>query len=278
MSVNMAEGIVVTNRDFKYVVIWSAILLTSILFVHNVATVYAGNVEEFQFQLVHFFIFSVPLFLVNALVLAGPAIYLRREALKIYASGISFLAILAWLYSNFIVFDFGLLDGQDIRFQIAEDYELIEIAGIVVCAFLCGFLMVEKPRILSFFLICVNLVLLIPTGWAVATDSKYATPGTAPQFERGLPIFGAAERHCCFDGCFSIRPIRGSVARRPEAVKTIDGVYFFSEHARGRANDIFDYAFGPHGGAIHEQSHTTRSVPERGATGLIPECLGSRRA
>ena len=59
MSVNMAEGTVDTYRIFKYVAIWSAILLTSILFVHNVATVYAGNVEEFQFRLIHFFIFII---------------------------------------------------------------------------------------------------------------------------------------------------------------------------------------------------------------------------
>ena len=259
MDLKMAEDTPGAYRDFGYIAVWSAILLTSILFVHNVATVYAGNVEEFQFQLIHLFIFSVPLFLVSSLVLAGPAILMRRGALRIYASVISFLAILTWLYSNFIVFDFGLLDGQGLRFHIAEDYGLIEIAGIALCAFVCGFLTLEKPRILLFFLVCLNLILLIPTAWAVASDSKNATLKQRPNLNAVYRFSEQQNVLVVLMDAFQSDLFADLLQGDPELSKQLTGFTFFP-NTLGVATTTYLTMPTIHTGAPYSTSRTLRDL------------------
>lgn len=163
------------SRDFRYVSAASAALLASVLLLHNVATVYTGNVEEFSFGLSHIYIFLIPLFLLTWFLLAGPAILLKGTALKVYAVTLSFLGILAWIYSNFIVLDFGLLDGRQLRFDLLKDYRVGEAVAIVVGWFVFGFALIRLPRVFLSFVVILNIGLWIPTAWALVSDTKDAT-------------------------------------------------------------------------------------------------------
>ena len=51
------------RSEFKHLAVASAALLSAILTLHNVATIYIGNFESFSFELKHVFLVSLAAFL-----------------------------------------------------------------------------------------------------------------------------------------------------------------------------------------------------------------------
>jgi hypothetical protein len=94
-----------------------AILISSILFFFGPFTIYSGNVSEFQLSLVDILKYCaipgigiVALFLIIGLLLS-------KRFLLLYVSLLLVSAVLLWIQGNFLVWNYGLFDGQGISYQ-----------------------------------------------------------------------------------------------------------------------------------------------------------------
>jgi hypothetical protein len=90
----------------------ASVLFASVFALHNIAGVHSGNLAGFHFALHQVFYIAGPLFLALAAYLIAPAFVLKGARLRGYAFIVAYLAVAAWVYSNFVVLDFGLLDGE----------------------------------------------------------------------------------------------------------------------------------------------------------------------
>ena len=151
------------RREYIFLAIASTVLIFSVVTIHNVATIYSGNPTIFSFNLSHYFLIFLPLFVAVVLLLSAPTIALPGKVLEIYAFAVSFLAILVWVYSNFIVLDFGPLNGQEWNFQPVEEYRIVEIIGIVFASFILFYILINSPKVIFYFIIALNILLMIPT-------------------------------------------------------------------------------------------------------------------
>ena len=123
------------------------------------------------------FYVTVPAFLFVCAYLMAPAFWLHGKRLRRYAFVITYLAVLAWLYSSFVVLDFGLLDGELWDFEPLKRYFILEIAGLIGAGVGLWFLLGRLPRICLYFLVILNIGLAAPTVYALMTDSKDTSLG-----------------------------------------------------------------------------------------------------
>ena len=148
----------------------STVLLCSVVFFHNVAVIYDGNTEGFTFEPNQlFFVLLVP-FIASLIVLVAPALLLRGTLLRVYVHGLVFLAGLAWIYSNFIVWNFGLVDGGDWDFSLVESYKPYELVALIVIWLALYRLVVKRTRVITTFFVFLSLVLAVPTALALYRD------------------------------------------------------------------------------------------------------------
>ena len=97
---------------FLHLTLASSVLFAAVFALHNVASVHSGNSEGFQYSLHQIFYVTGPVFLFASAYLMAPAFWLHGIRLRRYAFIISYIAVLAWVYGNFVVLEFGLLDGK----------------------------------------------------------------------------------------------------------------------------------------------------------------------
>lgn len=173
-----------TNRkEYQFLAISSIILTFSVVTIHNVAEIYIGNPTSFSFNLSHYFLIFLPLFVAIVLLLSAPTIVLPDKMLEIYAFAISFLAILIWIYSSFIVLDFGPLNGQESDFRAVEEYRVVEIAGIAFASFIFFYILINSPKVIFYFTVALNILLMIPTANALLSDPKETTLRSKPNLD-----------------------------------------------------------------------------------------------
>jgi hypothetical protein len=91
-----------------------AFLLVFVIFVYGPFTIYQGNIDEFSLPLTSFLgTFWLPA-LILFLLLSLCGLSLSIKAHQAYASLLFVFAVLLWLQGNFLVWKYGLLDGQGI--------------------------------------------------------------------------------------------------------------------------------------------------------------------
>lgn len=162
------------RRELRYLAAAASVLLGTVVMFHNVAAIYDGNSEAFTFELNQLFLVLLVPFIAVTAVLIGPAMLLRAAFLKVYVYSLAFLAALAWIYSSFLVWDFGLLDGSDWDFSIADAYRPYELAGLLAVWLILYRLVLKRAKVITTFFVLLNVVLVIPTALALFGDAKEA--------------------------------------------------------------------------------------------------------
>ena len=168
------------RNDFKHLAVMSAVFLSAVFTLYNVATIYTGNVESFSFELKHLLLVSIAPFLAITLALSSPAMLLRGSLLKVYAYCLCFLAAASWIYSGVFVWYFGLLDGRSWDFSRLESLKYYEIFGIIVFWFLLFNIVVKKPRVFTYLILFLNAGLMILTAWSLVQDPKESSLQARP--------------------------------------------------------------------------------------------------
>ena len=217
------------RKDFIYLAIASAVLFASIITIHNPATVYIGNVEIFSLELRHFLLVSGIPFVSIAIVLVAPALVVRGKILHVYAFALSYLAILVWIYSNFIVLDFGLMDGRDWDFAIVDKFRWVEIPAIILSWFLLPFMVINKPRIFLYFFVFLNFALLVPTAYAIVSDPKEATLEERPDLQAAFRFSKQQNTLIVLMDSFQSDLLADVLQRRPKLADELSGFAYFPD-------------------------------------------------
>lgn len=104
-------------RSYRYEltkVLAPTILISSIFFLFGPFTIYSGNLSEFQVSLIDILkYYAVPgVVLIGLFLIVGMVVPMR--CLHIYVSFLFMVGILLWIQGSFLVWEYGLLDGQTV--------------------------------------------------------------------------------------------------------------------------------------------------------------------
>lgn len=99
---------------------WCSLLLTLNLFLFSPLTIYGGNHDEFAIPLANI----LSHYLLPALILLGvltaTGAFLRGRAHRIFVAGVFALGILVWIQGNLLVWNYGVLNGQNIDWSAGQ--------------------------------------------------------------------------------------------------------------------------------------------------------------
>ncbi|MBM6593721.1 sulfatase-like hydrolase/transferase [Microvirga pudoricolor] len=146
----------------------AGILACAVFFVSIPAEIHSGNAGEFAWpvnSLVWLYRYGMAALIALTLL---PALVLPVRAAGLWACLMGALAAYAWAYGNFVVYDFGLLDGQNFSLQVAPWKKALE--GAFILLFLAGAFAFARarPRILAGGLLVLTLGSLA-TAWPALT-------------------------------------------------------------------------------------------------------------
>lgn len=240
----------------------ASVLFASVFALHNIAGVHSGNLAGFHFALHQVFYIAGPLFLALSAYLIAPAFVLKGGRLRGYAFVIAYLAVAAWVYSNFVVLDFGLLDGEIWDFEPLKKYRAVEIAALIGAGFALWLAVVKRPKVTLYFLVFLNIALIGPTAYALVTDPKEAS----------------LEARANLDAAFRFSRRQNVLIVLMDAFQS-DLFAELVESDRGLAEALRGFAFFPntagvarstsltmpaiHGGAPYSPRHTVREAYDR---------------
>lgn len=130
------------------------------IFVYGPFVIYQGNIDEFSVPLGSILgTFILPA-LILFLVLSLLGLALSKKAHELYVSILFILGVLIWLQGNFLVWKYGLLDGQGIDWSKRAWRGWVDgIAWIVLLALTCLFFR-KVYRIVAFGSVVITCLLL----------------------------------------------------------------------------------------------------------------------
>jgi len=240
----------------------SGVLFASILSFHNIASVHDGNLDGFHFTLYQIFYFSAPVFLSLAAYLIVPVFFLSGNRLRGYAFVATCLGLLVWIYSNFIVPDFGLLDGELWDFAPLNDYLYLEIAAVLAAALAVWVAMAKRPKLVLYFLIGLNVALAGPTLLALVDDPKEASLEPRANLEAAFRFSSRQNVLIVLMDAFQSDIFADLLAKDPGLAEALPGFVFFPNTA-GVARSTSLTMPSIHGGARYSPRHTMREAYER---------------
>jgi hypothetical protein len=143
-----------------------AILSVTQIFIFGAATIYLGNYQQFDINLpgiLHYFL--LPLIL-SFLLIIFIGIIIPRRYIHIYSSLIFGTGILLFIQGNFLVWDYGLLDGEAIEWNKYNWQGELD-GAIWICILICCLVFYKKNyKISTFFslsLVSLQSIVLIFT-------------------------------------------------------------------------------------------------------------------
>ena len=106
------------NKSELISVLAPGILISSILFFFGPFAIYSGNISEFQVSLIDILKFyAVPGIILVALFFVIGVLFPNRKYLSIYVSLLFMTGVMMWIQGSFLVWEYGLLDGQSIEWS-----------------------------------------------------------------------------------------------------------------------------------------------------------------
>jgi hypothetical protein len=250
------------RATFIYLTLASSTLFASIFTLHNIASVHSGNLEGFHFALYQIFYVSGPVFLILSAYLIAPAFILSGKRLQGYAFIISYLAVLVWIYSNFIVLDFGLLDGKLWDFEPLKKYLIVETAALIGAGLVFWFAMIRRPKIFLYFLVFLNMALVGPTAYALVTDPKDASLERRANLDAVFRFSRRQNVLIVLMDAFQSDIFADLVENEPGLSEAFRGFAFFPNTA-GVARSTSLTMPSIHGGAFYSPRFTVREVYDR---------------
>lgn len=247
---------------FLHLTLASSVLFAAVFTLHNVASVYSGNSEGFEFALYQVFYVTGPVFLFTSAYWMAPAFLLHEIRLRIYAFTISYIAVLAWVYSNFVVLDFGLLDGKLWDFEPLKRYLYPEIAVLIGAGIALWFLVSRLPRICLYFLVILNIGLAGPTAYALIADSKDTSLGRRANLDAAFRFSRQQNVLIVLMDAFQSDLFADLLEKDPGLLESLRGFTFFPNTA-GVARTTFLTMPSMHSGARYSPRYTMREIYER---------------
>ncbi len=156
----------------------------SLLFIHVPATMWAGNVSEFESSYTQMFGVGVVALAMSLSLAAMVLRLLPRGLLSAIASLLCALALLAWIYAWFIVGHMTVLNGQQAPMDFNTGLGVLGVWELPIVAIACLALAIvvhRWPRLISLVLISLNVALCVGT---VVTVIKAAD---VPSHQRPAP-------------------------------------------------------------------------------------------
>ncbi|MBM6593716.1 sulfatase-like hydrolase/transferase [Microvirga pudoricolor] len=133
----------------------AGILISVILFVALPAGIFAGNTSEFSFSIQNMIGVYAKFMAIPVAIGLVPALLLPRRYALIWASLMGALAVYAWFYGNFIVYQFGLIDGKTWSLNVPFWQSGLELLAILVGMTLVFLFAKARPAILALGLLLV---------------------------------------------------------------------------------------------------------------------------
>jgi hypothetical protein len=138
----------------------SALFVVFTIFVYGPFTIYQGNIDEFSIPLKSILgsllLPALALFLILSLL----GLSLSKRTHQVYVSLLFALAVLVWLQGNFLVWKYGLLDGQGIDWSRGEWRGWVDGILWVVLLTMAGLFFRKVYRIAAFGCIIITSLLL----------------------------------------------------------------------------------------------------------------------
>ena len=247
---------------FLHLTLASSVLFAAVFSLHNVAGVHSGNSEGFQFALYQAFYVTGPVFLFTSAYLMAPAFWLHEIRLRIYAFAISYIAVSAWVYSNFVVLDFGLLDGKLWDFEPLYRYLYLEIAVLIGAGVALWFLLNRLPRICLYFLVILNIGLAAPTAYALIVDSKDTSLERRANLDAAFRFSRKKNVLIVLMDAFQSDVFAELLEKHPGLLESLRGFTFFPNTA-GVARSTSLTMPSMHSGARYSPRYTMREIYER---------------
>jgi hypothetical protein len=247
---------------FLHLALAASVLFAAVFSLHNVASVHSGNSEGFEFALYQVFYVTGPVFLFTCAYLMAPAFWLHEIRLRIYAFAISYIAVLAWVYSNFVVLDFGLLDGKVWDFEPLKRYLYLEIAVLIGAGAGLWFLLNRLPRICFYFLVILNIGLAGPTAYALIADSKDTSLERRANLDAAFRFSRQQNVLIVLMDAFQSDLFADLLEKHPGLPESLRGFTFFPNTA-GVARTTFLTMPSIHSGARYSPRYTMREIYER---------------
>jgi hypothetical protein len=240
----------------------ASVLFASVFALHNIAGVHSGNLAGFHFALHQVFYIAGPLFLALAAYLIAPAFVLKGGRLRGYAFIVAYLAVAAWVYSNFVVLDFGLLDGEIWDFEPLKKYRTVEIAALIGAGFALWLAVVRRPKIVLSFLVLLNIALVGPTAYALVTDPKDASLEARANLDAAFRFSRRQNVLIVLMDAFQSDLFAELVESDAALAEDLRGFAFFPNTA-GVARSTSLTMPAIHGGERYSPQHTVREVYDR---------------
>lgn len=251
-----------SRTTFRQLTLASSILFASVFTIHNIASVHSGNLAGFHFALHQVFYVSGPLFLFIFGYLFVPSFGLSGIRLRGYAFIITYFALLFWIYSNFIVMDFGLLDGSLWNFAPLNDYRFVEIATLVGAAVAVWTTMARWPKVCLYFLVGLNVALVGPTAFALVTDPKDASLAARANLDAASRFSRQQNVLIVLMDAFQSDIFADLLEQDADLSKALSGFTFFPNTA-GVARSTSLTMPSIHDGTVYSPRDTVREVYDR---------------
>ena len=247
---------------FLHLTLASSVLFAAVFSLHNVASVHSGNTEEFQYALYQVFYVTGLVFWLTSAYLMAPAFWLHGTRLRRYAFIISYIAVLAWVYSNFVVLDFGLLDGKVWDFEPLKRYLYLEIAVLIGAGVGLWFMLNRLPRICLYFLVILNIGLAGPTAYALIADSKDTSLERRANLDAAFRFSRQQNVLIVLMDAFQSDLFAELLDKHPGLPESLRGFTFFPNTA-GVARSTFLTMPAIHSGARYSPRYTVREINKR---------------
>ena len=103
-----------SNKSDLMSVLAPTVLILSTIFVFGPATIYSGNISEFDVGFIDILKYYVGPGIILLVIFVGSSMFLSKKYLSLLISLTLTVGFLLWIQGNFLVWEYGLLDGQGI--------------------------------------------------------------------------------------------------------------------------------------------------------------------
>lgn len=146
----------IQSKKIRVSILSSLLLLSSIL-IFGPFTIYYGNVNSFDVPLISILGYLVVPMVLGMIIFISVGIKLSEEAHQRYIVIVSSIGVLVWLQGNFLVWDYGVLDGSTIDWTKYSWQGWMD--GVIWIVFI-GFAAVGYRRAYRYAMLVISIILI----------------------------------------------------------------------------------------------------------------------
>ena len=176
------------NKSEFLSVLAPGILIVSTIFLFGPATIYSGNMSEFDVGLIDILKYYVAPSIILLVIFLLIGMLLSRKYLLIFVSLTLTVGFLLWIQGNFLVWEYGLLDGQGINWDknLSRGWADAALWVLLLIAAILFYKRIHKVAVIvSMILLSIQCVYLVfnsvqmPEMWK--RHAQYTLPASPPK-------------------------------------------------------------------------------------------------